>query len=244
MDTKGENVLRLLGSLELIIDGSRVDLGGPNQRALLAYLALRDGQPISIPTIIDAVWGQDAPDGAVRSLRAYVSNLRRLVGSTVEIRGEQGMYVFVLTTLETDIDIFRRRVAESSQVTDPHAVASSLAAALGLWRGSVLADVDRPWVLSESSILDSQRVNVVARWAEATIAAGDPEAVIAPVEALVEDARLDERFTGILMHALYGSGRQTDALAVYRRLAQHPGRGTWCGAWTRVAKPRGADPSA
>jgi len=214
----GENVLKLLGPLELIIDGSRVDLGGPNQRALLAYLALRDGQPTTLSTIVGAVWSQDPPDGAVRSLRTYVSNLRRMLGPAVEIRGEHGTYVFTMVTLETDIDVFRHRVADSTHVDDAHDVASSLAAALALWRGRVLADVDRPWVPDEASILDSQRVNAIARWAEATIADGEPESVIAQIEGLIADAPLDERLNGILMRALYGSGRQADALAVYRRL--------------------------
>ena len=147
VDTTNENVLRLLGPLELVIDGSRVDLGGPNQRALLSYLALRDGAPIAIPTIVQAVWGEGSPDGAVRSLRTYVSNLRRLLGLTVAIRGEQGMYVFTLVTLERDIDIFRSHVAAASQFDEPSMVASSLASALALWRGPVLADVDRPWEL-------------------------------------------------------------------------------------------------
>ena len=218
MDTDNQNVLRLLGQLELVIDGSRVDLGGPNQRALLAYFVLRDQQPIAIATIVDAVWGGGAPNGAVRSLRTYVSNLRRLLGPTVEIRGEQGMYVSTRRTLETDIDLFRSYVAAASQFDEPSMVASSLASALALWRGPVLADVDRPWVLDESAILDSQRVNVVARWAEATIPGGEPQGVIAPVETLVADAPHDERLAGILMRALYKSGRQADALAVYRRL--------------------------
>ena len=218
MDNANDNVLRLLGPLELVVYGRQVELGGPNQRALLAFLALRDGAPSAIATIVDAVWGDGAPGGAVHSLRTYVSNLRRLLGPTVEIRGERGMYVFTFLTLETDIDLFRQRVADASQFEDPRAVASSLALALTLWRGPVLEGMDRSWVRDESAILDSQRVNVVARWAEATIAAGEHDSVIAPVEAEVVAAPHDERLTGILMRALYGSGRQSDALAVYRRL--------------------------
>jgi len=218
MDRANDNVLRLLGPLELIVDGRQVELGGPNQRALLAFLALRDGAPSAIASIVDAVWSGGVPGGAVHSLRTYVSNLRHLLGHTVEIRGERGMYTFTFLTLETDIGLFRRRVADASRVEDPRAVASSLASALTLWRGPVLEGMDRPWVRDESAILDSQRVNAVARWAEATIACGEHDSVIAPVEKLVAASPHDERFTGILMRALYGSGRQADALGLYRRL--------------------------
>ncbi len=208
----------MLGPLELVVGGEPVDPGGPNQRALLAYLVLREGEPIAIPTIVDAVWGDSAPGGSVRSLRTYVSNLRRLLGSTVEIRGEQGMYRLTLHSLKTDIDLFRSGIADAGNIEDSRGVAAALTSALDLWRGPVLADVDRPWVLHESSILESQRANAVARWAEAAIADGEHESVIRQIEPMVTEAPLDERLNGILMRALYGSRRQADALAVYRRL--------------------------
>jgi predicted ATPase/DNA-binding SARP family transcriptional activator/tetratricopeptide (TPR) repeat protein len=213
-----QDILRFLGPLELVIEGTVVDPGGPNQRALLAYLVLHRGEPVTIPTIIDAVWGDGAPDGAVRSLRTYVSNLRRLLGSTAEIRGEQGTYRLTLAGLGTDIDLFRRGVERAGATEEPKEIVGALTSALALWRGPFLVDLDRPWVFDESSILESQRANAVARWAEATIADGEPESVIPQIEPMVADSPLDERLNGILMRALYRSGRQADALAVYRHL--------------------------
>ena len=214
----GPDIIKLLGPVELIIGGERVDPGGPNQRALLTYLVLRHGLPVATPTIVEAVWGDGAPEGAVRSLRTYMSSLRRLLGSAVEIRGAQGTYRLTLRSLQSDVDLFRRGVAEADGIDDPHGAAEVLAAALDLWRGPVLVDVDRPWVLDESSILESQRSNAMARWAEATLADGEPGRVIPEIEPMVADAPLDERLAGILMRALYRTGRQADALAVYRRL--------------------------
>ncbi|MFV1999281.1 MAG: BTAD domain-containing putative transcriptional regulator [Acidimicrobiia bacterium] len=218
MHNTGQDILRFLGPLELVIDGTVVDPGGPNQRALLAYLVLRQGEPVAIPTIVGAVWGDGAPNGAVRSLRTYVSNLRRLLGSTAEIRGEQGTYRLTLHSLETDIDVFRRDVARAGDVDEPNEVAGTLTSALALWRGPFLVDLDRPWVFDESSVMESQRANAVARWAEATIADGEPEIVVPQIEPMVAESPLDERLNGILMRALYRSGRQADALAVYRHL--------------------------
>ncbi len=200
------------------MDGRQVDLGGPKQRALLAYLVLHAGEPVSIVTLIEAAWGDDAPDGAIRSLRTYVSNLRRLAGSAVDVRGEQGTYTLRLRSLETDVDRFRRGVREADDAEHPHQRSTMLESALDLWQGPFLVDVDRPWVQEESSIVESERQRAVARWAEATIAAGDPERVIPVMERSVAEAPLDERLCGLLMRALYRSGRQADALAVYRAL--------------------------
>jgi len=211
-------MLRFLGPLELVVDGSLVALGGPKQRALLAYLVLRAGEPVSIGTLVEAVWGSDAPDGAVRSLRTYTSNLRRLLGSGIDMKGGQGAYSITLRSIETDVDLFRQAVIEGGNSEELDESRRILESALDLWRGPFLVDIDRPWVQEESSGLDVEHRAAVARWAEVTIAAGEPEAVIPRVQQLVAESPLDERMGGLLMRALYVSGRQADALAVYRSL--------------------------
>jgi len=218
VDNQSAVVLRFLGPLEAEVDGLQVEPGGPKQRALLAYLVLHAGEPVSIGRLIEAVWGDGAPDGAIRSVRTYVSNLRRLLGSAVEVRGEQGAYRLELRTVETDIDRFRQAVGQANEVEDPHESSAILQSALDLWRGPFLADIDRPWVQEESSTLEWERRQAIAGWAEATIAAGHPAQVIPLIERSVDDAPLDEQLCDLLIRALYGSGRQADALAVYRRL--------------------------
>lgn len=218
MQSQIPNILRFLGPLELVVDGEQVATGGPKQRALLAYLFLHAGEPVTIGRLIEVVWGDTAPEGAVHSLRTYVSNLRRLLGSTVEVRGEQGTYSLELRSIETDIDKFRQGVRDADGAEDPHDIRAALKAALDLWRGSFLVDIDHSWVQEESSALEWERQGAVARWAEATIADGDPTHVVPVLERSVSEAPLDERMCGLLMSALYRSGRQADALAVYRRL--------------------------
>ena len=211
-------MLRLLGSLELVVDGSQVALGGVKQRSLLSYLVLRAGEPVSIGSLVEAVWGDDAPDGAVRSLRTYVSNLRGLLGSNADLKGEHGAYRLTLRTLDTDLDLFRRRVVEANTAHSPHEIRLLLEPALELWRGPFLSDIDRAWVVEEASILEVERQRAVAQWAEAAIADDAPAIVIPVVERMASEAPLDERLNGLLMRALYFSGRQSDALGVYRRL--------------------------
>lgn len=210
--------LRFLGPLEVVVDGQTVHPGGPKQRALLCCLVLHAGEPVSIPALVEAVWGDDAPDGAIRSLRTYVSSLRRVLGHAADLRGEQGTYRLDLRSIETDIHTFRTAVKEAANLEDPGERSNMLGTALDIWRGPFLADVDRPWVQEESSILEWERQRATVGWAEATIVAGHPDRVIPVIERAASTAPLDEQLCGLLMRALYGSGRQADALAVYRRL--------------------------
>ncbi|MDK1018523.1 MAG: BTAD domain-containing putative transcriptional regulator [Actinomycetota bacterium] len=218
MESQSGVAFRLLGPLEVVVDGQTVDPGGPKQRALLAYLVLHLGVPVSTGTLIEAVWGDGPPDGALRSLRTYVSNLRRLLGSGVELRGEQATYRLDFRAIEIDVDHFRSMVDDAADVQDRRERAEMLDVALRLWRGPFLVDVDRPWVQEASSTLEWEHRRAIAAWADATIAVGHPARVISVIERAVTDAPLDEQLCGLLMRALYGSGRQADALAVYRRL--------------------------
>ncbi len=210
--------LRFLGPLEVMVDGQAVHPGGPKQRALLCYLVLHASEPISLAALVEAVWGDDAPDGTIRSLRTYASNLRRLLGPASDLKGERGTYCLDLLSVETDIDEFRAVAKEAAGLEDPHERSKMFGAALDLWRGPFLADLDHPWLQEESASLEWERQRAVTAWAEATITAGRPADVISAVERAVAGAPLDEQLCGLLMRALYGSGRQADALAVYRRL--------------------------
>lgn len=211
-----KSVLRMLGSLEITVDGQEVHPGGPKQRALLCFLVLNAGQPVTNSTLIEAVWGPDAPDGAIRSLRTYVSSLRRLLGSTADLIGNQGTYRLIPRSLETDVDRFRTSVrGVRTQMQTDEGIAQ-LDHALALWRGPFLAGIDRPWVAAEAARLDHERRRAVAAWSEIAMEGGRHKDVIAELERAVSESPLDEQMSGLLMRALCGAGRQSDALAVYR----------------------------
>ena len=71
--------IRVLGPLEAEIDGTRADLGGPLQRAVLALLLMEHGRVVSVDRLIDQLWRGEPPPRAIASLQAYVSNLRRIL---------------------------------------------------------------------------------------------------------------------------------------------------------------------
>jgi DNA-binding SARP family transcriptional activator len=189
MVTRNAVLLRLLGPLEVVIDGRAVHPGGPKQRALLCYLVLHAGEPISVATLVEAVWGEDASGGAVRSLRTYASNLRRLLGPAADLKGERGAYRLDLLSIESDIDEFRAMTGEAASLEDPQERSRMLGAALDLWRGPFLADLDHSWLQEESASLEWDRQRTVIGWAEATIASGRPADVISVVERAVAGHR-------------------------------------------------------
>src|SRR5512132_1279950 len=68
---------RLLGNLEVAIDGAPVDVGGTQPRTVLAMLLVAGGRVVRAESIIEALWGHHPPDSAAGTLQSYVSRLRR-----------------------------------------------------------------------------------------------------------------------------------------------------------------------
>ncbi len=196
--------ISVLGPVEATRDGNRVDLGAPQQRALLALLATSRG-PSSLDTIIDTLWPDDPPASAAKVVQTYVSRLRKALGEdTIERRG--GGYA--LTTPPSSIDAVRfEQLAREGAFPE----------ALALWRGPALADLgNMPGLAAEAARLDEERLGVLEQRIDADIAAGRQAEVIGELRTLVSQHPLRERLLGQLMLALYGTGRQAEALEVYR----------------------------
>jgi DNA-binding SARP family transcriptional activator len=218
----------ILGPLE-VWDGARpVELGGPKQRAVLAVLAVTPNQVVALDTIVDRLWGDEAPARALSSLHAYISNLRRAIEPDRPRRAPATVLVskapgYVLSVEPEDLDAlrFERLVADGRQraaVGDPAAAASLLGEALALWRGPALSDFrDEAFALAAITRLDELRAVAVEDRMDAELALGRHEALVPELEVLVADAPLRERGWGQLMVALYRSGRQADALRAYGR---------------------------
>src|SRR5690242_3279878 len=69
----------VLGAVRAWHRGRELDLGSPQQRAVLTALLLREGRPVAVNHLVSAVWGDSAPLGAVSTVRTYLSRLRRIV---------------------------------------------------------------------------------------------------------------------------------------------------------------------
>ncbi len=72
--------VRLLGSVEALVDGHSLALGGSKQRSVVALLALNANTTLSADELIDALWGDDPPQSAAKNVQKYVSRLRKALG--------------------------------------------------------------------------------------------------------------------------------------------------------------------
>jgi DNA-binding SARP family transcriptional activator len=196
---------RILGPLEVVSDGRSVDLGGAKQRALLAVLLLNPNQVVSRDRLIDALWEENPPDTAHKALQVHVSRLRRQLGQDRIVTRPPG-YAIRVDPDELDAERFER-LAGSRQPAE----------ALALWRGPPLGDVAHTrFARQEIGRLEERRLMVLEERIEAELALGCHTESIAELESLVAEQPLRERLRVLFMVALYRSGRQAEALAVYQ----------------------------
>jgi predicted ATPase/DNA-binding SARP family transcriptional activator len=210
----------LLGPVSATIGGEPIELGGLKRRALLAALLLEANRVVSRDRLIDALWGEEPPDTARNTLQVYVSQVRKLLPDGTLETASHG---YRLAVDPATVDVFEfARLSESGRsaltIGDAAGAAATLRAALELWRGPALADVAwEPFAQAEVARLEELRLTALEDRIEADLALGRHGQLVAELEGLVADHPLRERLRGQLMLALYRSGREADALAVYQR---------------------------
>jgi DNA-binding SARP family transcriptional activator len=217
---------RILGPLEVEVGGVAVELGPPKQRSVLAVLLVHADRVVSVDSIIDELWGDEAPPRALGSLQAYISNLRRVLDPNRSPREPSQVLVtrapgYSLRTSSDTVDatvfealaISGRRKLDDGQLSG---CVTSLKEALALWRGPALADFEfELFTTAERSRLDELRAGAEEDLAEASLSLGKHQVMIADLERLTKDAPFRERRWELLMLALYRSGRQAHALRAY-----------------------------
>jgi class 3 adenylate cyclase len=223
--------VRLLGPLEVDVDGRRLEVRRQKQRALLALLALRAGEVVPTDRLVDELWGDDPPKAAVGSLQNFVSELRKLLGVDVLVTRSPG-YVLAIERDAVDVHRFERMLREAGSAA-PGQRATSLREALALWRGPALADVRfADAMVVEAARLEESRVAAWEDRLEAELELGRQSHAVGELESLVAKHPLRERPVGLLMLALYRAGRQADALDAYRQARE------------RLVEELGIDPSS
>jgi predicted ATPase/DNA-binding SARP family transcriptional activator len=226
---------RILGTLEVRADGGPVALGGAKPRGLLAVLLLHPNEPVSAERLALALWGEDAPAGAVKTIHVHVSRLRRALANPGVLATTPAGYLLRVAPDELDADRFERLSAEGHEALAddrPERAAITLREALALWRGPALADLAfGAFAQAEVARLEEERLSALEARVEADLALGGHAELVGELQQLVALHPLRERLHGQLMRSLYGSGRQADALKTYRdardvlveRLAIEPG---------------------
>lgn len=206
---------RILGPLEVLLDGRPAALAGLRQRAVLAVLLTRAGETVPASRLIDEVWGERPPASAANVLQGYVSELRKAIGrDRIETRGPG--YAISLREGELDVQGFEQLLAQAEHA-EPPAAAALLREALALWRGPALADFgDELFARPAAGRLEELRLVALERRIEADLACERHAEVVGELEGLVTEHPLREPLRGLLMLALYRCGRQAEALKTYR----------------------------
>lgn len=217
----------VLGPVQLVIDGTVQALGGPKQRAVLAYLVINGNRPVSVEALARAVWEECPPSDVRVSLHAIVSNLRRpLRDAGVDARNvlAQTGAGYRIAVGEGACDVERFRAEKEAGLRELAAgryaeASAALSRALGHWRGAVLADLRGLGFADAYAVaLDDERIGAIEARAVADLARNRADAVVSELALLVGEYPLRERLWKQLITALYVDGRQSDALEAARRL--------------------------
>jgi DNA-binding SARP family transcriptional activator len=214
---------RLLGPLEIRSGGITLPVLPGRQRTVLAALLLRRNRVVSIAELAEMLWGSDPPRSARVTVQNYVKRLREALGEAGlgRIATQAPGYVFRVASDELDVSRFQAKLESAhaaAQAESWAAAAHDARAALEMWRGEPLADIDSvALALHEVPRLAELRLQASETWADASIHLGRHAEVIGEVRQLATANPLRERLHALLMLALFADGRQGEALAVYQR---------------------------
>ncbi|MER5413530.1 AfsR/SARP family transcriptional regulator [Streptomyces virginiae] len=215
----------VLGPLTVRTDeGTPVAVPEAKVRALLGALLVRHGRPVPVDRLIDELWGEDLPGNPANTLQTKISQLRRILaraeegGRTLVGFGPAG-YALRVADAAVDAGRFAELTALARKEDGAGARAALLSEALGLWRGPAYADLpDADSVRTEVARLEERRVTAQEDLAEARLELGEHVVVADELAALIAEHPLRQRLRAARMRALYGAGRQNEALAAYREV--------------------------
>ena len=210
---------RILGPLEVRLDGRIVTLEGAKARALLVLLLVHANTVVPSEQLIEDLWSGSPPSSAPNALQVYVSQLRKLVGREALVTRPPG-YLLRADPDLVDAVRFERLVEQARKELaggTPEPALAALEEALSLWRGTPLSEfVYERFAQREIGRLEELRQAALEERFEAHLALGRGADLVGELEALVAEHPLRERLRGQLMLALYRSGRQAEALELYQ----------------------------
>ncbi|UKY53275.1 AfsR/SARP family transcriptional regulator [Streptomyces inhibens] len=220
---------QVLGPVRAWRGDRRLDLGPPQQRAVLAVLLLHEGRPVSVPQLVDALWGEQPPPRAVGTLRTYVSRLRALLEPDRRPRqtarllvSAGGGYALRVPGRALDSARFEVRLVTARRLRTAGDLAGAyeqLRSALALLEGMALAGLPGPYAQRQRDRLTELCVTAQEELFACVVESGRRAASmaesIAGLRAFAAEHPLRERTQALLMLALHREGRQAEARAVY-----------------------------
>lgn len=229
----------VLGPLDVCLHGTPLTLGSARQRAVLSALLLAPGRPMTAEELTEAIWPRKAPAGAAGCLHSYVSHLRRILEPQRAprerdnlLRRQPNGYVLAVAPESLDAIRFERLLQEArAQLSAgrPQQAILTVREALALWRGGPHPEVsDYPATVQVVARYEELRLLALETLWEAELASEHAMSLLTDeLPALSRKFPTRERFSWLLMKALYRSGRRAEAIDAYhhtrRTLAEEYG---------------------
>ncbi len=212
--------IRILGPVELAVDGSAVHIGGDRPLTLLAALAIDIGHAVPVDRLVVDVWDDEVPEAAEADLQSHVSRIRAAIGAA-HLVSEDHSYTLELPPDVVDAVRFERLALEAERLLpdDPQAALDACVEGMGLWRGAPFGSLgDLPFLRPAASRLIELRSSVIEIRLEADLVLGRHARAIPMLETLVSEYPYRERTWYLLADALARDGRRVEALRTLRRL--------------------------
>ena len=214
-----DQLIRVLGPIDVVLSSEPVAVGGRQSRALLGALAIGAGHAVSIDHLYEVLWSDDPPTSAYNTMQSYISHLRHILGSDAIVRVDHS-YQLVVQTKNLDALVFERLVNDALEAREsPDRCQSICREALALWRGRPFGDLaDDEGFRLEAYRLDELRLVAMELSLEADLTLGHHDLVVGELESAVEEHPYRERLWYLLIAALARSDRRVEALRVCARL--------------------------
>ncbi|MFC1400696.1 MULTISPECIES: BTAD domain-containing putative transcriptional regulator [Streptacidiphilus] len=214
----------ILGPLEAWSDGRRLELGGPIARRILAVLLLEPGKLLTVSRLVDAAWPDNPPTTASHQVRKAIADLRRRIpgGSDVLITDGPGYAIAAHTPLDaTQFDAKAREAKALIQQGRTEEATVLLGAAIALRRGPALSGIGGGGIVeSVARVMEERHLEVVEQYFELQLASGKSVELVGDLREHTSRHPLQETLRGLLMLALFRSGRRAEALTEYGRLRE------------------------
>ncbi|SOD65443.1 DNA-binding transcriptional activator of the SARP family [Streptomyces zhaozhouensis] len=218
-----EPTFGVLGPLQVRASGAPVHIGGPKPRAVLATLLLQPGGFVSLDLLTEVLWPGGAPRSAVANVRTYVRMVRQALTaagvSTAALRTGPSGYALEVAPDDSDMLLFERLLDQARAADDcgdDPAAQRGYEAALALWRGAALQDLPSSVVWDAAvTRIEELRSFAVDKCLEVRLRQGDYAPLVAELRTRLIQDQLREDLWRMLVQALHGAGRTTEARAAY-----------------------------
>lgn len=221
--------IELLGSLSASLSQTPVTPSAPKQRQVLALLALNAGRVVTVPMLIEEMWGNHPPRSYATTLQTYILQLRNALAAAAPGNPDARQilstrhygYVLEADACQTDVDVFDGlvRAGRAAAEARDHVLASDqLSRALQLWRGPALVDVRMGAVLEiEAASLEERRLGAFERRVEADLALGRHSDLLGELTLASARNPMNENLCAFQMIALYRTGHVGRSLQTFHR---------------------------